>query len=469
MTRRELLLSAGAGAAAAAPARHRDIVVVLCDDLGYGDLGCFGHPSIKTPNLDAFARQGMRFTDAYAAAPVCSPSRCGMLTGRTPFRLGVYDWIPPGSPMHLKRDEVTFARMLKEQGYATCHSGKWHANGKFNSPEQPQPGDHGFDHWFSTQNNAGPSHENPNNFVRNGEKVGPLKGYSSQVIVDEALTWMKAVPKTKPINLFLCFHSPHEPIATSPAYVDRYPQAKKAGEALYYGNVTELDYHFGRFLEGLEAAGRGDALVLFTSDNGPETLLRYPGSWRSHGSAQPLRSMKLSLYEGGYRVPAIARWPGRIKAGTVSREPICGVDFLPTFAAIAGAKLPPKKLDGTSLLPAFEGKAVRRATPLHWHYFNALDAPRATLREGDWKITGAWAQSTPAPRVSGFRMEDLATFAARPLASFELFNLRTDIGERTGLSAREPVKFAELRDKLIAAHTEVCSLAASFSSPPPPR
>lgn len=453
MTRRHFL---GAAAGAAAPAKPQDLIIVLCDDLGYGDLGCFGHPTIKTPNLDAFARQGMKFTDAYAAAPVCSPSRCGMLSGRTPYRLGVYDWIPPGSEMHLRRDEVSFARMLREQGYATCHSGKWHANGKFNSPEQPQPGDHGFDHWFSTQNNAGPSHENPNNFVRNGEKVGPLQGYSSQVVVDEALTWMKTVPKQKPINLFLCFHSPHEPIATSPKFVDRYPGAKKAGEALYYGNVTELDYHFGRFLEGLEAAGRGDALVIFTSDNGPETLLRYLGSWRSHGSAAPLRSMKLSLYEGGYRVPAMARWPGHIKPGTQTSEPICGVDFLPTFAQIARAPLPGKPLDGTSILPLFEGRKVHREKPLHWHYFNALDAPRATLRDGDWKVTGAWSKDAPKPSVSGFKLEQLAEFRARPLEVFELFNLRTDKAETTDLAAKEPKRLAALREKLIQAHKDVC-------------
>lgn len=429
---------------------------MLCDDLGYGDLGCFGHPTIKTPNLDAFARQGMRFTDAYAAAPVCSPSRCGMLSGRTPYRLGVYDWIPPGSDMHLRRDEVSFARMLREQGYATCHSGKWHANGKFNSAEQPQPGDHGFDHWFSTQNNAGPSHENPNNFVRNGQNVGALQGYSSQVVVDEALAWMKTVPRQKPINLFLCFHSPHEPIATSPKFVDRYPGAKKAGEALYYGNVTELDYHFGRFLEGLEAAGRGDALVIFTSDNGPETLLRYPGSWRSHGSAAPLRSMKLSLYEGGYRVPAIARWLGHIRPGTVSDEPICGIDFLPTFAQIAHAPLPGKPLDGTSILPVLQGRKLRREKPLHWHYFNALDALRATLREGDWKVTGAWNRDTPKASVSGFKPEQLAEFKARPLEVFELFNLRTDRAETTDLAAKEPKRLAALREKLIQAHKDVC-------------
>jgi arylsulfatase A len=451
MTRRQLLL-----AAVAAPKKPQDLIVVLCDDLGYGDLGCFGHPVIKTPNLDTFAGQGMKFTDAYAAAPVCSPSRCGILTGRTPFRLGVYDWIPAGSPMHLQRDETTFAKMLQQQGYATCHSGKWHANGKFNSPDQPQPGDHGFDHWFSTQNNAGPSHENPNNFVRNGQKVGPLKGYSSGVIVDEALSWIRTVPKQKPINLFLCFHSPHEPIATSPAFVDRYPQAKQPGQALYYGNVTELDHHFGRFLQGLEAAGRGDALVIFTSDNGPETLLRYPGSWRSHGSAKPLRSMKLSLYEGGYRVPAIVRWPGHVKPGSTSSQPICGVDFLPTFAAVSGAKLPPKPLDGTSILPALLGRGINREKPLHWHYFNALDAPRASLRDGDWKITGAWNNATPRPPVSGFKLENLDEYKARPLEVFELFNLKTDKSETTDLAAKQPKRLAALRDQLIQAHKDVC-------------
>jgi arylsulfatase A len=454
MTRRNFL--GAAASLAAAPAKPQDIIIVLCDDLGYGDLGCFGHPVIKTPNLDAFARQGMKFTDAYAAAPVCSPSRCGLLTGRTPTRLGVYDWIPEGSPMHLRKEEITFAKLLQQQGYATCHSGKWHANGKFNSPDQPQPGDHGFDHWFSTQNNSLPTHENPINFVRNGEKVGPLKGYSSGVVVDEALTWLKTVPKTKPVNLYLCFHSPHEAIATTPTYVDRYPGAKKAGEALYYGNVSELDFHFGRFLEGLEAQGRGDALVLFTSDNGPETLLRYPGSWRSHGSASPLRSMKLSLYEGGYRVPAIARWPGHIKPGAESSEPICGVDFLPTICAVTNTKPPNRTIDGTSILPAFQGRKINRQQPLHWHYFNALGAPRATLREGDWKVAGAWGTAKPMPSVSGFKPALLADFKSRPLETFELFNVRSDKAEATDLAAKEPKRLAALRDKLIKAHADVC-------------
>ena len=124
--------------------------MILCDDLGYGDLACYGHPHIKTPHLDKLATQGMRLTSCYAAAPVCSPSRAGMLTGRTPNRSGVYNWIPGNHVMHLRKDEVTVAGMLKASGYDTAHVGKWHCNGKFNSPAQPQPGDHGFNHWFAT-------------------------------------------------------------------------------------------------------------------------------------------------------------------------------------------------------------------------------------------------------------------------------------------------------------------------------
>lgn len=461
MLHRRGFLGAVSGFAAAAPAfaqsKPQDIVIVLCDDLGYGDLGCFGHAVIETPNLDAFAKQGMRFTDAYAAAPVCSPSRSGMLTGRTPTRLGVYDWIPPDSPMHLRREEITFAQILKQQGYATCHSGKWHCNGKFNSPDQPQPGDHGFEHWFSTQNNAAPSHENPVNFVRNGQKVGPLKGYSSGVIVDEAVTWMKAVPKAKPIGLFVCFHSPHEPVATSPAFIDKYPKATEKGQSIYFGNVTELDHHFGRLMQALEAEGRGDALVVFTSDNGPETLNRYPNAWRSHGSPGPLRSMKLSLYEGGTRIPAIARWPGRIKPNVVSREPVCGVDFLPTVCDIVRVPLPSGRvIDGASLLPAFDGKGVKRNSPLHWHYFNSLDGGKASLRDGDWKICGFWSEDAPKATVSGFKPADLARFKSTPLTRFELYNLRADIGERIDLASTSPKRFNSMRAALLKHHAEVC-------------
>ena len=182
-----------------------NIVVVLCDDLGYGDLECYGHPHIKTPHLNTLAKEGVRFTNCYSAAPVCSPSRVGLLTGRSPNRAGVYDFIPGGRKIYMRSSEVTIAQLLKKQGYATCMSGKWHCNGKFNSDQQPQPDTAGFDHWFGTQNNASPSHENPKNFVRNGEAVGELEGFSCQLVVDEAVKWLKdqQEPRTQS-NRFSC-------------------------------------------------------------------------------------------------------------------------------------------------------------------------------------------------------------------------------------------------------------------------
>ena len=177
--------------AASANDQRANIVVVLADDLGYGDLACYGNPVIQTPHLDQFAREGLRFTDCYAAAANCSPARTGLMTGRTPYRVGIHNWIPMFSPMHVRRSEITIATLLRDAGYATCHVGKWHLNGDFNLPSQPQPSDHGFDHWFSTQNNALPNHKNPVNFVRNGKPVGPLEGYAAPLVADEAIAWLE--------------------------------------------------------------------------------------------------------------------------------------------------------------------------------------------------------------------------------------------------------------------------------------
>ena len=178
-----LLLGLVSSRAGAAP----NFLVVLADDLGYGDLGCYGNEAVHTPHLDRLAAEGLRFTDCYAAAANCSPSRAGLMTGRTPWRLGIHNWIPMLSPMHLQASETTIATLLRDAGYATCHTGKWHLNGMFNLTGQPQPNDHGFDHWFSVQNNALPNHRNPYNFVRNGIPVGPLEGYSSGLVTDEAV------------------------------------------------------------------------------------------------------------------------------------------------------------------------------------------------------------------------------------------------------------------------------------------
>ena len=179
------------GAGEAAAESRPNVVIFLADDLGWGDLGCYGHPLMHTPHLDAFAQQGVRLTQCYAASAVCSPSRSAILTGRTPYRNGVFTWIQQGSEVHLRTSEVALPKLLREQGYDTCHVGKWHLNGKFNSPAQPQPNDHGYNWWLATQNNAAPSHRNPNNFVRNGKPVGPWEGYSAILVVEEAIRWLR--------------------------------------------------------------------------------------------------------------------------------------------------------------------------------------------------------------------------------------------------------------------------------------
>ena len=157
----KLILSLSLALTTLAQAEHPNILLVVADDLGYGDLACYGAADVKTPNLDKFASEGLKFTDCYAGHANCSPSRTAIMTGRTPTRVGVRNWIPEESPMHVRQSEITIAKLLQQSGYTTCHSGKWHLNGEFNQPTQPQPNDHGFDHWFSTQNNAYPNHHNP--------------------------------------------------------------------------------------------------------------------------------------------------------------------------------------------------------------------------------------------------------------------------------------------------------------------
>jgi arylsulfatase A len=428
------VLLSGVCVASAAAADRPNFLVILCDDLGYGDLGCYGHPRIKTPNLDRLAGEGWRLTDYYAAAPVCSPSRAGMLTGRTPQRCGIYDWIPQGSPMHLRRSEVTVATLLKSAGYATCHVGKWHCNGKFNSPQQPQPGDHGFDYWFSTQNNAAPSHHNPVNFVRNGKPAGPIEGYSSQIIVDEALTWLRGRDTKQPFCLFVWFHAPHEPVSTAEDFVKVYSGDEPPERGIYYGNVTQMDHEVGRLLTAVDERGQRDnTLVWFASDNGPETLKRYVGAERSYGSPGQLRGMKLHMYEGGIRVPGIIRWPGKVQAGQVSHEPICCTDLMPTFCEIAGVKLPEGRvIDGASLRPAFEGKPVVRRLPLYWQYDLAISNPKIAMRQGDWKI-----------------------LADAALQRFELYNLADDSGETKDLVASQPDRLRSMSATLRTLHDQI--------------
>ncbi len=409
-----------------------NIVIFLADDLGYGDLGCYRHPIMQTPNLDAFAKQGTQLTQCYAACAVCSPSRSAILTGRTPYRNGVFTWIPEGREIHLRTSEIALPKLLKERGYATCHVGKWHLNGHFNKPTQPQPNDHGYDWWLATQNNAARSHENPSNFVRNGQPVGKLEGYSSALIVDEATAWLKQHrDKSKPFLLSVWAHEPHYPIKSSPEFKAKYPDLTDDVQREHHANVTQLDHAFGKLMRTLDELKLADnTVVFFTSDNGPEgDGIKSPG----RGSTGGLRGRKRAVYEGGIRVPGIVRWPGKAQPGTTSDVPVIGSDIFVTSVGIAGAKLPTDRiLDGGNLLAAIEGRAVERARPLYWRCVIAPGPLKTAMRIGDWKI-----------------------LADERLTQFELYNLKNDPQEKSELSAAQPAKFAEMKTALAKLNTEI--------------
>ncbi len=442
-----VLCSASFAIAAESPP---NFVVVLCDDLGYGDVGCFGHPRLKTPNVDRFAQQGVKLTSCYSAAPNCSPARAGLMTGRTPYRVGIYNWIPMLSPMHVRSSEVTIASLLSDAGYATCHAGKWHLNGRFNLPGQPQPSDHGFDHWFSTQNNALPNHRDPFNFVRNGKPVGPLEGYAAELVADEAIQWLKTRPKDRPFFLYVCFHEPHEPIATAPRYAALYPSADPSFSA-HHGNISQMDAAFGRLLSSLTKLGLDDdTVVFFTSDNGPAITSIHP-----HGSAGPLRDKKGAVYDGGIRVPGIIRWPGHVEPGTESDVPVSGVDLLPTLCDLARVELPSARvLDGTSFAPLLDGRPFERKRPLYWQFNYARAKPKVAIRDGDWKIVASVDGGGLRP-TGHITATDMRSIKESGLTGFELYNLKSDVGESMNLAESEPDQLARLKTILTDYHAEV--------------
>lgn len=427
-----LALPAAPSPAASAHEPPPNIILFLADDLGYGDLGCYGHPIIQTPHLDAFAKQGLRLTQCYSASAVCSPSRSALLTGRTPHRNGVFTWIAEDSPLHLRTSEQTLPTLLSKSGYSTCHVGKWHLNGRFNHPDQPQPNHHGYDWWMATQNNAAPSHNNPVNFVRNGQPVGPLTGYSALLTVDEAAAWLKQRNQNTPFFLTVWTHEPHYPISSAPEFQQLYPELQDQVQREHHANVTQLDAAFGRLMKTLDDQGLSNStLVMFTSDNGPEgNGVTTPG----RGSTGGLRGRKRDLYEGGIRVPGIVRWPGKVPAGAESAVPVIGSDFFPTALAAAGVPQPQERqLDGVNILPVLtaQADALERPRPLYWRL---LMAPKmkSALRLGDWKI-----------------------LADQQLQTFELYHIGNDPAEATDLAQQEPQKLTELRQLLLQLTAEI--------------
>ena len=448
-----------------------NFVVILADDLGWGDISANGHPYIKTPNIDRLGVDGIRFTSCYSAAPACSPSRVGLLTGRSPNRAGVYEWIANASQdwiakersrhlVHMRKEEVTLPRLLRQAGYATAMAGKWHCNSRFNDPAQPQPGDAGFDYWFATQNNAAPSHLNPKNFVRNGEPVGPQQGYSCQIVAHEAIGWLErqqARQPAQPFFIYVAFHEPHEPIASPPELVARH-RAHTANEdqARYFANVENMDRAVGELLEALERLKLvANTVVLFTSDNGPEATFRYPGTSRSYGTSGPLWGGKLWTTEAGSRVPGVLRWPAQVKPGQVTDEPVSSLDLLPTFCALADAEIPAGlKLDGADFRPALRGRTIDRAELLFWVYFNAPDDQRVALREGPWKIMAKLDGGT-LPMLDNITAATVSRVRRARLTDFSLYRLTDDIGETRDLSLSEPARLGELSGKLEKVYREL--------------
>jgi len=434
-----------------AQSERPNVLIVLADDLGFGDVGCYGNESIITPRIDQFAAEGLKLTSCYSAHPNCSPSRAGLMTGRTPFRLGIYNWIPMYSPMHVKRSEITVATLLRDAGYDTCHVGKWHLNGDFNLPTQPQPSDHGFNHWFSTQNNALPNHRNPVNFVRNGESAGPLTGFSAGLVAKEAIDWLKnGRDPAKPFFLFACFHEPHEPIASDQRYARLY-QSDDPAFVAHHGNVTQLDDGFGKLLDALKELDlQDDTVVIFTSDNGPAITAIHP-----HGSAGPFRDKKGTVYEGGIRVPGIIRWPGHVEGGIQSDVPVSGLDLLPTLCELAEASVPRDRvLDGTSLVPLLRNGALQRAKPLYWQFNRAKGDAKIAVRDGRWKLLATLTEPGPATGADLTQLEMQGIKTAQ-LKKFELYDLRDDERESEDLSAREVVVLSRLKQEMQAIYGEV--------------
>jgi arylsulfatase A-like enzyme len=403
-----------------------NFVVFLVDDMGWGDSATYGHELIQTPNMDKLATQGVKLMQCYSACGVCSPSRSAILTGRTPYRNGTWRHLSGNHEAHLRASEITYPELLKEIGYETCHVGKWHLNARhqFNNPDYPQPGDHGYDYWMATHNNADPSHENPVNFYRNGQAVGKMEGYSAQLVAAEAIQWLRDIrDPEKPFALSVWLHEPHSPIATDSRFQSLYEGHENSK---YMGNISQMDNALGMLMETLDKQGVSEnTFFFFTSDNGPVPAFG--------GTSGGLRGNKRSEYEGGIRVPGLVRWPGHIEPGTVSDVPVIGTDVFSTVLEIVGLPLPTDRtIDGVSMLPAFGGQSVERKIPLFWRTHVSPGGERVALRMGDWKIVG----------------NDLLT-------EFQLFDVQNDWREENDLATKLPEKMEEMKKVLLAVWADI--------------
>jgi len=482
-----LIFLLAASLAAKAETSRPNIVFILADDLGYGDLSCYNNDSkIPTPNLDQLAREGTRFTDAHAPASVCSPTRYAILTGRYSWRTRLQRGVlgPWDKPL-IAPERLTVASLLKQHGYATACIGKWHlglnwqtndgappstsddpmSNVDFTKPSTDGPITRGFEHYFGT---IVPNYP-PYCFVENDHTVGipsareggrdeqfnipgpMLPGWKLVNILPEltrhAVKWIEDAAKAKkPFFLYLALTSPHFPVVPAPEFIGK----SKAGA---YGDfVFQTDWTVGQVLDALKRAGvADDTLVIFTSDNGPEVVEIKPGAYDRvpqfhHYSMGPLRGAKRDAWEGGHRVPFLACWPGKIKAGAVSDETMCHVDFMATVAAILGAKIPNTAAeDSVNVLPVLLGEKIsapaREATVHH------SSSGKFAIRKGDWVLIDAPSGDDNGARGEPQWFKDERGYTKHDQPG-ELFNVHDDLAERHNYFAEKPELVRELKTLL---------------------
>ena len=407
--------------------RLPNIVLIFCDDLGYADIGCYGAQGYRTPNIDRLAKQGMRLTDFYVAQAVCSASRTALLTGCYPNRLGILGALGPESNHGIHSNEVTIAEMLKSRGYATALFGKWHLG------HHPQflPTRHGFDEYFGLpySNDMWPLHPTggtnypPLPLIRREEVIqhNPDQSRLTTLYTEHAVDFI-ARNRTRPFFLYLPHSMPHVPLFVSDKF------AGKTKRGLYGDVIAEIDWSVGEIMKALRKHSLDDeTLVFFTSDNGP---------WQQYGdhagSTGPFREAKGTSFEGGARVPFIARWPGHIPAGTICREPAMTIDVLPTLARMSGGTLPAHPIDGLDIWPLLSGapgaKSPHDALYLYWA--ERLEA----IRSGPWKLVFAHNYihvTQPGANGKPGKGEERTIGNA-------LFNLANDPAESMDVSAQHP-------------------------------